>query len=76
MKDFVNWCVDKDLIDITENGVVTWKEACDKKIKGGGRDIRKDLSSDYKDPAHKMEKIWPFKVVAKGKGKAVAPVGK
>jgi hypothetical protein len=84
MRDFVNWCVEKDLVDVFDDGVVTWKEAA---IRGpqkgkhkekidGGRDGRTDLSSDYKDYCHMMGTVWPFKVVAKGTGKPVAPVGK
>ena len=85
MRDFVNWCVEKDLIDVANDGLVTWKEAAIRDGKSGkhkekvdgGRDGRKDLSGDYKDYCHHMGTVWPFKVVAKGKGgKAVAPVGK
>lgn len=84
MKDFVNWCVQKDLVDIFQDGTVAWKEAADnaKKCKhsekfAGGRDIRKDLSDDHKDYCHHMGTVWPFKLVGKGKGgKAVAPVAK
>lgn len=84
-KDFVNWCFSEKLIDVFDDGTVVWKESDVKdghsgkhkeKI-DGGRDGRKDLSSDYKDYCHHMGTVWPFKVVAKGKnGKAVAPVGK
>ncbi len=85
MNDFVNWCAKKDLIDISEDGTVTWKESAmrggDKaKYKekfDGGRDQRQDLSGDYKGHCHMMGTVWPFKVVgAKSGGKAVAPVGK
>jgi hypothetical protein len=85
MRDFVNWCVDGDLVDIANDGTVTWKEAAvrgpqkgsHKEKFDGGRDGRKDLSDDYKDYCHMMGTVWPYKVVAKGKGgKAVAPVGK
>lgn len=84
MQDFVNWCAKKNVIDVFEDGTVTWKETairggekCNHKEKfDGGRDGRKDLSDDYKDYCHQMGTVWPFKVVAKGKGKAVAPVGK
>jgi len=84
MRDFVNWCVDGKLIDVCDDGSVTWKEAairCQQKGKhkeviDGGRDGRADLSDDYKDYCHHMGTVWPFKVVAKGKAKPVAPVGK
>lgn len=86
-KDFLNWCFNEDLINIFDDGTVVWREEA--KEKGGkscsnhkekfdgGRDGRQDLSDDYKDYCHHMGTVWPFKVVAKGKGgKAVAPVGK
>lgn len=78
MKDFANWCADNDLIHVYEDGVVVWKETkSDSNDRAGGRDQRKDLSSDYKDYCHHMGTVWPFKLVGKGKsGKAVAPVGK
>jgi hypothetical protein len=84
MKDFVNWCVNKDLVTIFDDGTVAWNEATDKGKStkhsekfAGGRDIRKDLSDDYKDYCHHMGTVWPFKLVGKGKGgKAVAPVAK
>jgi hypothetical protein len=63
MQDFVNWCSEKELIDISNNGHVTWKEDV--------RDARKDLSTDYVDYCHKMGTVWPFKVVAK-KGESVS----
>ena len=85
MKDFVNWCHNRELIDVFEDGTVAWREGAvhqGKKISGhsekfkGGRDGRTDLSDDYKDYCANMGTVWPFKVVAKGSGKAVAPVGK
>lgn len=84
MKDFVNWCSEEQLIDIFNDGTVVWREACaegGKKISHsekfrGGRDQRKDLSDDYKDYCAHMGTVWPFKVVAKGSGKAIAPVAK
>lgn len=80
MKDFVNWCVKNELVDVFEDGTVSWKEDCGKCGKekfAGGRDIRSDLSDDYKDYCHNMGTVWPFKLVGKGKsGKAVAPVKK
>ena len=85
MRDFVNWCVEKDLIDVADDGLVTWRESAIRDGKSGkhkekvdgGRDGRKDLSGDYKDYCHNMGTAWPFKVVAKGKGgKTVAPVSK
>ena len=85
MKDFVNWCYSKQLIDVFDDGTVAWKEAAvvgpghikhTEKFKGG-RDGRDDLSSDYKDYVHKNGTVWPYKVVAKGKsGKKVADVAK
>lgn len=44
------------------------------KKSSGVRDGRDDLSSDYKGNYNHMGTVWPFKVVAKGSGKAVAPV--
>lgn len=85
MRDFVNWCVEKNLVDVFNDGSVTWKESAihgpkkgkHKEKVDGGRDGRDDFSGDYKDYCHSMGTVWPFKVVAKGKGgKAVAPVGK
>lgn len=83
MRDFVNFCMQNKLVEVGNDGTVTWREAAIKGGKsgsyqqkfGGGRDQRKDLSDDYKDYCHHMGTVWPFKVVAKG-GKAVAPVGK
>jgi hypothetical protein len=85
MKDFTQWCVGKGLAEVHNDGTVTWTEAAVSKGKTisnkddlckGVRDTRKDLSDDYKDYAGNMGTVWPFKVVAKGSGKAVAPVGK
>jgi len=84
MRDFVNFCHSNKLIEVAADGTVTWREAAIKDGKstkfnhkfGGGRDQRKDLSGDYKDYCHHMGTVWPFKVVAKGGGKAVAPVAK
>lgn len=84
MIDFVNWCLNEDLIDVDAEGVVTWKEAAIRGQKcgkyknnfGGGRDQRDDLSDDYKDYCHDMGTVWPFKVVAKGGKKPVAQVAK
>jgi len=85
MRDFVNWAYQNELVDVFEDGTVAWKEAAmrgqqkgsHKEKFDGGRDGRKDLSDDYKDYCHMMGTVWPYKVVAKGKGgKAVAPVGK
>lgn len=85
MKDFLNWCLEKNLAEVAADGTVTWKEAA---IRGGKsanhkekidgpRDGRNDLSGDYKGHVHANGTVWPFKVMAKGKGgKAVAPVGK
>lgn len=84
MFDFVNWCLDNKLVEVAQDGTVTWKEEAVKGGKsgkykqdfGGGRDQRDDLSGDYKDYCHHMGTVWPFKVVAKGGKKAVAPVAK
>lgn len=80
MRDFVNFCNENNLINIDEDGTITWKEEaikgkCSDKI-DGARDQRKDLSDDYKDYCHKMGTVFPFKVVAKGKNKTTAPVAK
>lgn len=85
MKDFANWCIQQNLVNVFEDGTVAWKESTDGPTQkgnyeqkfGGARDGRKDLSDDHKDYCHHMGTVWPFKLVAKGKGgKAVAPVGK
>lgn len=85
MRDFVNFCQEKDLIEIQEDGTVMWtcfedcaKQKANHKEKfAGGRDGRKDLSDDYKDPCGHMGTVWPFKVTASKKAcKPVAPVGK
>jgi hypothetical protein len=89
MMDFAEWCQSKELIDISEDGDVTWKEdKVGKKVKGhtsnkinGPRDGRDDLSSDFPDHIESMgnsgSSIWPFKLkTGKGSGKAIAPVGK
>ena len=84
MRNFVNWCNANKLIDVFEDGTVSWKEAA---IRGpgmisrkepfkGGRDGRDDLSDDYKDYAHMMGTVWPYKLVSGKGGKAVAPVAK
>ena len=84
MRDFVNWCVNNQLVDVFEDGTVAWKESCNggsstkhaEKF-AGGRDMRSDLSSDYKDYCHHMGTVWPFKLAGNGTGgKAVAPVAK
>ncbi len=85
MRDFVNFCQEQDLINIHEDGTVTWKvhEDCAKQKTNhkekfaGGRDGRKDLSGDYHDYCGHMGHVWPFKVTASKKTcKPVAPVGK
>ena len=84
MIDFVNFCLNKNLVEVENDGTVTWKEEAIRSGSstkntddfGGGRDQRKDLSDDYKDYCHHMGTVWPFKVVAKGGKKAVAPVKK
>lgn len=83
-KDFVNWCNEENLINVFDDGTIVWKEDAEKSGKkinnkekfDGARDGRKDLSNDYKDYCAHMGTVWPFKVVAKGSGKAEAPVGK
>lgn len=83
-RDFVDFCFENNLIDVANDGSVTWKEEAIKGGKsgsykqdfGGGRDQRKDLSDDYKDYCHHMGTVWPFKVVAKGAVKPVAKVKK
>ncbi len=85
MRDFVQFCMQNELVDVFEDGTVAWREAAIRSQKcgshkekfDGGRDGRQDLSSDYKDYCHMMGTVWPYKLVGKGKGgKAVAPVGK
>lgn len=82
--DFVNWCFDNNLIEVANDGTVTWREDAIKGGKksnhkeklGGGRDGRDDLGDDYKDYCHHMGTVWPFKVVAKGGVKTAAKVAK
>ena len=89
MMDFAEWCQSNDLIDINENGEITWKEdEVGKKVKShtsnkinGPRDGRDDLSSDFPDHikclGNSKSSIWPFKLkTGKGSGKPIAPVGK
>lgn len=91
MKDFVQYCLDKGLVEVHDDGTVSWTEAscCHKepvkagkkishkeKLSGAVRDARTDLSSDYQGNSAHNGTVWPFKVAAKGKGKAVAPVAK
>ena len=84
MRDFVNWCVQNELVSVFDDGTVAWREGSGDGVKSnhkekfaGGRDQRADLSDDYKDYCHHMGTVWPFKLVGKGKGgKAVAPVAK
>jgi hypothetical protein len=84
MRDFVQFCFENSLVDVDNQGTVTWKEEAIKGQKcgkykqnfGGGRDQRQDLSGDYKDYCHHMGTVWPFKVVAKGGKKQAAPVAK
>ncbi len=85
MRDFVNYCLDNNLIEVDEDGTVTWREDCmggkaaPNKGKGkfaGGRDQTKDLSGDYKGYCHHMGTVWPFKLAAKGGKKQAAPVAK
>jgi hypothetical protein len=89
MMDFAEWCRAKDLIDISENGEIVWKEdEVGQKVKShtsnkiyGPRDGRDDLSSDFPDHikclGNSKSSIWPFKLKGgKGSGKPIAPVGK
>lgn len=84
MRDFVNFCLENNLVEVANDGTVTWKEEAVKGGKSGsytqkfdgGRDQRKDLSGDYKDYCHHMGTVWPFKLVAKGGKKQAAPVAK
>ena len=84
MRDFVNFCLENNLVEVANDGTVTWKEEAVKGGKSGsytqkfdgGRDQRKDLSGDYKDYCHHMGTVWPFKLVAKSGKKQAAPVAK
>jgi len=85
MMDFTEWCESNDLVTISENGDITWKE---EKLKShtsnkidGPRDGRDDLSDDFPDHIKSLgnskSSIWPFKLKGgKGSGKAIAQVGK
>jgi len=80
MLDFIEWCVLHNLNLVYEsksekkNGkLITYKDA----LASGVRDIRKDLSGDYKDHARSFGTVWPWKVLhAPGEGKPVANVAK
>lgn len=78
MRDFVEFCLANDLVNVANDGTVTWKEgtSAHKEKLGGSRDQRKDISGDYKGHFHSMDTVWPFKVVAKGGKKQAAPVAK
>ena len=85
MRNFVDFCIQNELVNVFEDGTIAWKESavCKKKCSNnkekidGGRDGRQDLSDDYKDYCHHMGTVFPYKLVAKGKGgKAKAPVAK
>ena len=85
MRNFVDYCIQNELVNVFQDGTIAWKESAIKcQTKGkhkekidGARDGRQDLSDDYKDYCHNMGTVFPFKVVAKGKGgKAKAPVAK
>lgn len=88
MKDFAEWCLEQDYVTISEDGTVAWKRSEKEPVKGGTlikyqddkaskvRDIRQDLSKDYKNYARSFGTVWPFKVLAKGKAKPVADVAK
>lgn len=74
MRSFFKYCVDNQLAEVSEDGTLVWKEESDKI--DGGRDLRKDLSSDFKGHTHSIDKMGQLKMKAKGGKKAVAPVGK
>lgn len=91
MYDFAQWCQAQGLVEIHEDGTVTWTEnsGCHKEpVKGGKkinhkekksgsvRDTTSDLSGDYKGHYSHMGTVWPFKVAGKGSGKPVAPVAR
>lgn len=84
MIDFVEFCMQNELVDVADDGTITWKESAIRGGKpakhsekfGGGRDQRDDLSDDYKGHMHHMGTVWPFKVVAKGGKKQAASVAK
>lgn len=84
MTDFAGFCLENNLIDVDDDGTVTWKEEAirggkrskHKEKLGGGRDQRDDLSDDYKDYCHHMGTVWPFKILAKGGKKPAAGVAK
>jgi hypothetical protein len=80
MRDFVNFCLENNLVDVSEDGTVTWKEEAIKDNKcgsyknkfGSGRNQRQDPSDDYKDYCHHMGTVWPFKIVVNGKNQKQA----
>lgn len=84
MYDFVDWCQERSLIEISEDGTVSWKEDCDKEKAQDGKKItgvrdtcKDDLSSDYKGHFRHMKTVWPFKLRTSKKAcKPVSPVGK
>lgn len=92
MFDFAQWCQDKGYAEIKNDGTVAWTEASGcchtdpvkggkpishkEKMSGKVRATTSDLSNDYKGHYSHMGTVWPFKVVAKGSGKAVASVAK
>lgn len=51
------------------------KCSCEEKRSKGTRDMRKDLSADYKGHVAQNGTVEPFKTLGV-KGKAIAPVGK
>ena len=88
MKDFKEWCLDKGYISFEEGTTSDRKRSEKESVKGGKfikykddksekvRDIRQDLSGDYKDYARSFGTVWPFKVQAKGNAKPIAHVAK
>lgn len=68
MKTFTDWCAEKGFV-IETSQKAGEKLTHDEKIPSGVRDIRKDLSKDYKGNFKHNGTVDPFKVV-KVKGKA------
>lgn len=74
MKDFREWCIDNNLIH--EDGTVVRKKKEQEPVKGkligytdkkskDVRDMRQDLSKDYKNYARSFGTVWPHKVLTK-----------
>jgi len=80
MRDFVNWCNDHNLINIHEDGTVTWREenqsasgprggknVSHKEKMDGGRNGAKDLE-DYEGHSAMNGEVWPYKVLPSKSG--------